>query len=119
LEQPTSSLRADPAIVRAAQVALLDARAAAVLATACRALCDPTRAQIMRALGAGTLTVTDLTGVIGRRRTVTSQHLRVLREAGLIQARRQGRALYYQLTAEPAVIVAQAALMAAADTARG
>jgi ArsR family transcriptional regulator len=88
------------------------------LAAAQRALCDPTRAQIVRALGVGPLAVTDLTRVIGRQRTVTSQHLRVLREAGLVEARRQGRSVYYRLTSVPAVHVAQTALEAAARAGR-
>lgn len=76
-------------------------------------MCDPTRAQIARALGVGPLAVRDLTRVIGRSRTVTSQHLRVLREAGLVEASRDGRAVVYRLSKARAVEVAQTALEAA------
>jgi len=106
------------ATFRAARAALLDGRATAVLAAARHAVCDPTRAQIVRALGVAPLAVGDLTRLIGRQRTITSQHLRVLREAGLVVARREGRSQYYQLTRAHAVRVAQVALEAAADAGR-
>jgi ArsR family transcriptional regulator len=104
----------DPAILRVARAALLDANATSVLAAARHAVCDPTRAQIVRVLGTGPLAVSDLTRIIGRQRTVTSQHLRVLRDAGLVEAHRHGRSLYYRLTSAQAVHVAQTALEAAA-----
>ena len=104
----------DPATLRAARAALLDAAATSVLAAARHAVCDPTRAQIVRVLGTGPLAVSDLTRIIGRQRTVTSQLLRVLRDAGLVEARLHGRSLYYRLTSAQAVHVAQTALEAAA-----
>ena len=97
---------------------MLDATASSVLAAARLAVCHITRAQIVRALSGGPLAVNDLTVIIGRQRTVTSQHLRVLREAGLVEARREGRWLYYGLTATPSVYVAQTALEAAAQASR-
>jgi DNA-binding transcriptional ArsR family regulator len=106
------------AIVSAAKAALLDSTATSVLAAAHPAVCDPTRAQIVRALGVGPLAVNDLTQVIGRQRTVISQHLRVLREAGLVETRRQGRRLFYRLSSAHAVHVAQTALDAAARAGR-
>ena len=102
------------ATVRAAKAALLNTMAIAVLAAAQPAVCHPTRAQIMRALGVGPLDVTDLTRILDRRRTVISQHLRVLRTAGLVEARRQGRSIYYRHTSIHAVQVALTALEAAA-----
>jgi ArsR family transcriptional regulator len=39
----------------------------------------------------------DLAAVIGRRVPATSQHLRVLRELGLVSARRSGSQVYYSL----------------------
>jgi ArsR family transcriptional regulator, zinc-responsive transcriptional repressor len=101
--------------IRAAKAALLDARATSVLAAAQRAVCDPTRAQIVRPLGSGPLDVSDLTQVIGRRRTVISQHLL---EAGLVEGTRQGRSIYYRLASKHAVQVALIALEAAASVGR-
>jgi DNA-binding transcriptional ArsR family regulator len=97
----------------AQQTLLLDARAAQLLAAAHHALGDSTRAQIVRALDAGPLVVSDLTQLVGRPRTVISQHLRVLRKAGLVETQRQGRWQYYRLAAGQAMSVVRAALEAA------
>jgi DNA-binding transcriptional ArsR family regulator len=88
--------------VRAARAALIGPEATPVLERMRAALCEPTRTQILRVLSAGQLTVGDLAAVISRGRTVSSQHLRVLREENLVVARRRGRRVYYGLTAEPA-----------------
>jgi ArsR family transcriptional regulator len=114
LEDDNVGTLSDPEALRAARAALLDATATSVLAAARHVVCDPTRAQIVRVLSTGPLAVSDLTRIIGRQRTVTSQHLRVLRDAGLVEARRHGRSLYYRLTSVQAVLVAQTALEAAA-----
>lgn len=62
-----------------------------------RALGDPTRREILRALRAGDLTA----GEIGSRFPITgasvSHHLNVLKEAGLVQAERNGRTIVYSL----------------------
>jgi len=62
-----------------------------------RALSDPTRREILRALRAGDLTA----GEIGARFPITaasiSHHLNVLREAGLVSVERQGRNQVYSL----------------------
>ena len=104
--------------ISAARAALLDTRALALVTAAGRAICDGTRAQIVCALSVGPLAVTDLTRVIGRPRTVTSQHLRILREAGLVETQRNGRWQYYRLSRRRAMSVAQAALDAASRPGR-
>src|SRR5512140_2894726 len=64
-----------------------------------RALADPTRREILRALQRGPLTA----GEIGARFPLTgasvSHHLAVLKEAGLVQAERDGRNIVYTLDA--------------------
>jgi len=62
------------------------------------ALCDPTRIKIVRALRDTTLAASDLAHVIGRNRSATSQHLRVLREIGAIVANRKGNIVRYRLS---------------------
>lgn len=62
------------------------------------ALCDPARITIVRALRDTTLAASDLAHVIGRNRTVTSQHLRVLREHGAIVGKRHGKVVRYTLS---------------------
>jgi ArsR family transcriptional regulator len=75
---------------------------AAALARLRKAVCDPARLGLLRALGAGPLTVDDLALVIGRSPAATSQHLRVLRELGLVEGRRRGTAVHYRLRPGPA-----------------
>jgi DNA-binding transcriptional ArsR family regulator len=41
--------------------------------------------------------------VLGRSKSATSQHLRVLRDAGIVTARRRGRVVMYSLGSAPMV----------------
>jgi DNA-binding transcriptional ArsR family regulator len=82
-------------------------------------ICEPTRTQIVRALSAGPLSVGDLAAILDRSKSATSQHLRVLRDGGIVTARRRGRAVIYSLANSPMVdatlaVLNQAAIMAAA-----
>jgi DNA-binding transcriptional ArsR family regulator len=62
------------------------------------ALCDATRVKIVQALSAdNTLAAGDLAHVIGRSRSATSQHLKVLRELGAVIGRRDGNVVRYSL----------------------
>ena len=65
-----------------------------------RAMADPLRLQVIEALGGGERCVCDLTGDLGLAQSKLSFHLKVLREAGLIEAREQGRWIYYRLRSE-------------------
>lgn len=61
-----------------------------------RALGDPTRRALFERLCAGgELTVAALTQPSGVSQPVVSRHLRLLREAGLVQGRPSGRETYY------------------------
>ena len=62
-----------------------------------KALADPLRLQIAEALADGERCVCDLTSDLGLAQSKLSFHLRVMREAGLIVGRQQGRWMYYQL----------------------
>lgn len=68
------------------------------LARIFQVLAEPARARIVTALlEAGELCVCDLAAVVDQRETVTSQHLRVLRAAGTVRNRRDGRMVHYSL----------------------
>jgi ArsR family transcriptional regulator, cadmium/lead-responsive transcriptional repressor len=82
---------------------LLDGGTGEVLRPFREVMCEPTRTQIVRALIAGPLSVGDLASVLRRSKSATSQHLRVLRDAGVVSARRQGRVVNYSLTSAPMV----------------
>jgi DNA-binding transcriptional ArsR family regulator len=95
--------------------ALLDGRADELLSTVREVICEPTRSQIVRVLTAGPLSVGDLASILDRSKSATSQHLRVLRNAGIVSARRRGRVVEYTLTATPMVDAAVNVLNTAAS----
>ncbi len=88
----------DPDRVAAVRERMPDGEQLADLARTFQVLAEPARARIVTALlEAGELCVCDLAAVVDQRETVTSQHLRVLRAAGTVRNRRDGRMVYYSL----------------------
>ena len=68
-----------------------------------RALADPTRRRVFERLaGEGELTVVALTRDAGVSQPAVSQHLAVLKAAGLVGERREGRCVHYR--ARPAAL---------------
>jgi ArsR family transcriptional regulator len=65
-----------------------------------RALADPLRARIVELLADEQLCTCHLVDLTGARQTNVSNHLRVLREAGLVQTQAAGRYTYYRLRAD-------------------
>ena len=76
-----------------------------VHADLCRVLTDPKRLMILHALGQGDRTVTELAGELGCTMPNASQHLTVLRAAGLVTGQRDGTTVRYHLT-EPDILTA-------------
>ena len=73
--------------------------AAERLAAQHRALGDATRLTLALALrDQAELCVCDLSWIIERAQNLTSHHMRVLREAGLVAGRREGKMTMYSLT---------------------
>jgi DNA-binding transcriptional ArsR family regulator len=66
-----------------------------------RALSDPTRRQILRALARGDRRVSELAKPHTMSLPAISKHLDVLERAGLIRRRREGRVQYVQLRTAP------------------
>ena len=66
-----------------------------------RAISDPTRREILGLLRGGRRTVGDIAGKFRTSRPAISRHLRVLRAAGLVVARRNGTARICELNAKP------------------
>ena len=66
-------------------------------ATYLKALGDANRLQIMKALRASPLTVTDLALLLDSEMANVSHHLRVLFHAGLVTTQRDGKFIYYQI----------------------
>lgn len=66
-----------------------------------RALADATRRRILQVLGASEMRVVDLAARFDISRPAVSKHLRVLKEAGLVRARKVGRERHYAIVDGP------------------
>jgi ArsR family transcriptional regulator len=62
-----------------------------------KAVADPSRVRILKLLEAGELCVCQVTTVLDLAAATVSKHLAVLKGAGLVQQRRDGRWVYYRL----------------------
>jgi ArsR family transcriptional regulator len=90
----------------------IDAASAAGLAQVFKALGDPVRLRLVSLIGArqgGEVCVCDLTSAFDLTQPTISHHLRVLREAGLIDSQRRGTWVYYRLV--PDALERMAALL--------
>ena len=70
-----------------------------------RALADPKRLCVLESLAGGEVSVSELSSLVGCQVPNMSQHLAVLRAAGLVTSRRDGSTVYYRL-ADPRVLEA-------------
>lgn len=61
------------------------------------ALSDPTRLEIVARLAGGERCVCELTDALDAAQSRLSFHLRTLKDAGIVSARREGRWMYYTL----------------------
>jgi DNA-binding transcriptional ArsR family regulator len=66
-----------------------------------RALADPNRRTMLEHLVRGPVTAGELAGLLSIARPGVSRHLRVLREAGLVEVRAEAQRRVYSLRAEP------------------
>ena len=78
------------------------------------ALGDPTRRQILELLAAGEQTVTTVVAALPISQPAVSQHLKVLRDAGLVTVRAEGTRRFYALD-QPGIEAAHAWLANLAD----
>ena len=74
------------------------ARSAEAAATFLKALAHEGRLMILCHLVTGEKSVTELERLLGSRQAAVSQQLARLRAEGLVQPRRDGKAIYYSLT---------------------
>src|SRR5882724_5665053 len=65
-----------------------------------RALGDETRLQIIDRLSEGEQCVCDLTDLLETKQSLLSFHLKILKDAGILNDRREGRWVYYALNPE-------------------
>ena len=72
--------------------------ATAAITTVMRALADPTRRAVFeRIVGSDEITVVELTRDSGVTQGAISQHLKSLKQAGLVAERPEGRNVYYRV----------------------
>jgi DNA-binding transcriptional ArsR family regulator len=71
------------------------------------ALAEPSRRRILDLLRGGERSVTDLVSRLDLSQPSVSKHLKVLREAGLVGVRPEGKLRWYGLRAEPLAEVAE------------
>ena len=62
-----------------------------------KALADPSRRAIFASLTRGEVSVRDLTARFDISQPAVSQHLAALKDAGLVNGRREGRCVYYRV----------------------
>lgn len=62
-----------------------------------QALADPSRRAIFESLTRGEAVVKDLTARFAISQPAVSQHLAILKDAGLVDGRREGRCVYYRV----------------------
>jgi DNA-binding transcriptional ArsR family regulator len=73
---------------------------AATTTDAFNAIAEPRRRQILDALGTAERPVNDLVDLLGMAQPQVSKHLRVLREAGVVDVRDHGRQRFYRLNGQ-------------------
>jgi len=75
-----------------------------------KALADENRLRILMALQGGEVCVCQLTELMGLAMSTVSKHLSVLYQAGLVNARKEGRWMYYSLPGKGAPTAAREAV---------
>jgi DNA-binding transcriptional ArsR family regulator len=73
---------------------------AATTSDAFNAVAEPRRRDILTFLALQERPVTDIAHELGLQQPSVSKHLRVLREVGLVDVRREGRQMFYRTNAE-------------------
>lgn len=63
----------------------------------CKAFAHPGRLQVLDLLGQGEQGVSELQGALGISKTSMSQHLAILKSAGVLTTRREGKQIYCSL----------------------
>ncbi len=69
-----------------------------------RIISDPTRQELMRRLCCRWLCVSDLVDRLGVTQPTVSHHLSVLRDAGLVRLRRDGKQVFYTLNQDEVTV---------------
>lgn len=85
----------------------LDEHTAAHVAELFRAFSDTSRVRILSALVDGEKNVSALAALVGISESAVSHHIRSLRQMKLVQARREGKEVYYRVEDEHIIALFQ------------
>ena len=72
-----------------------------------KVLANPDRLLLLCELAQGERNVGELEGAVGISQPTLSQQLAVLREAGVVETRRDGKSIYYRIASDQALAVLQ------------
>jgi ArsR family transcriptional regulator, lead/cadmium/zinc/bismuth-responsive transcriptional repressor len=92
----------EPALIKT-----LDEHTAAHVAELFRSFSDTSRVRILSALTCGELNVGTLADAVGISESAVSHHLRGLRQMQLVQARREGKEVFYRVEDEHIIALFQ------------
>ncbi len=98
---------------------ILDRTGIEIKAKFFRGFGDASRLKIMESLRNGPLTVSEIVKVTSLSQSNVSNHLRCLRDCGLVVAERRGRFVVYRLSDERVAEILKLAESLLADTAQG
>jgi DNA-binding transcriptional ArsR family regulator len=69
-------------------------------ATYCRVFSNARRVLILWALGKEEMSVSDISSAVGASLQNTSQHLRLMKDRGILSSRRDGQIVYYRVESD-------------------
>jgi len=93
--------------VQTRPISILDEHTAAHVAELFRSFSDTSRVRIMSALVNGEKNVNRLAEIVGISESAVSHHMRGLRQMGLVQARREGKEVFYRVDDEHIIALFQ------------
>ena len=103
-------LNFDPVIVKQVQAQMLEEKQLSAVSEFFKVLGDETRMKIINALSHGELCVSDIAAALEMTQSAVSHQLKLLRMAGQVKARREGKSIYYSLDDQHVIDILDEAL---------
>ena len=103
-------LNFDPVIVKQVQAQMLEEKQLSAVSEFFKVLGDETRMKIINALSHGELCVSDIAAALEMTQSAVSYQLKLLRMAGQVKARREGKSIYYSLDDQHVIDILDEAL---------
>ena len=104
-------LNFDPVIVKQVQAQMLEEKQLSAVSEFFKVLGDETRMKIINALAHGELCVSDIAAALEMTQSAVSHQLKLLRMAGQVKARREGKSIYYSLDDQHVIDILDEALI--------